>query len=134
MSAEEQVRELMAALAHAWNGQDWSGFAAYFTSDCHYVSSMGKVLSGRDQISTFLLSAVTQKRAVSLDEMSVRLPVNDAAIVMCRWTLQSEDVTGVPTGLPPRQGIFTALVVHGKSVWQIASLHNSDIQQDYPRE
>jgi uncharacterized protein (TIGR02246 family) len=134
MSADKQVRELMDALAQAWNRQDWTGFAAYFTDDCHYVSSMGKVLSGRDQISTFLLSAVTQRRAVSLDEMSVRLPVADAAVVMCRWTLQSEDVTGVPTGLPPRQGIFTALLVCRKNVWQITSLQNSDTQADFPRE
>ena len=134
MSADEkQIRELMDQLARAWNAQDWSGFAARFTADCQYVSTQGKVLSGPDQISTFLLSAVTQKRAVSLDEMSVRVPVKGTAIVLCRWTLHSEDVTGVPTGLPPRQGIFTATLVNDKGGWKITTLQNSDAQPDYPR-
>ena len=134
MSDEQQIRGLMDQLAKAWNGQDWSGFASRFTPDCHYVSSMGKVLSGRDQISTFLLSAVTQRRAVTLDEISARQPAADAAIVLCRWTLQSHDVNGTPTGLPPRQGIFTALLVKGKGEWIIAALHNTDIEPDYPKE
>ncbi|HEV2213019.1 MAG TPA: SgcJ/EcaC family oxidoreductase [Gammaproteobacteria bacterium] len=133
-SSEHDIRELMDQLARAWNAQDWTHFAGYFTADCHYVSSMGKVLSGRDQISTFLLSAVTQKRAVTLDEMSVRQPVADAALVLCRWTLQSHDVTGSPTGLPPRQGIFTATLVHDKKAWKIAALHNTDIEPDFPKE
>jgi hypothetical protein len=66
--------------------------------------------------------------------MSIRLPVKGTAIVLCRWTLQSEDVTGAPTGLPPRRGIFTATVVNDKGDWKIAALQNSDMQPDYPKE
>lgn len=135
MSADEkQIRDLMDQLARAWNAQDWPGFSARFTADCQYVSTQGKVLAGPEQISTFLLSAVAQKRAVSLDEMQVRLPAGNTGIVLCRWTLHAEDVTGVPTGLPPRQGIFTATLVNDKHGWRIVALHNSDVQPNYPRE
>jgi len=135
MSSEErEVRDLMERLARDWNAQDWTGFAARFTADCQYVSSLGKLLSGRDQISTFLLSAVTEKRAVSLDEINVRFPIKDAAIVLCYWTLRSENVTGTPTGLPPRQGIFTATVVKDRGAWKIAALQNSDRQLNFSRK
>lgn len=134
MAAEPAIHGVMEQLVRAWNAQDWAGFAARFTPDCHYVSAQGKVLSGREQISAFLLSAVTSRRAVTLDDISVRRPVADSAVVLCRWTLQSNDVDGNPTGLPPRQGLFTALLVKTAADWTITSLHNTSIEPDYPKE
>jgi uncharacterized protein (TIGR02246 family) len=127
VNAEAEIRELMGTLTRAWNAQDWPTFTACFTADSHYVSAAGKVLLGRPQIGAFLLTAGVSHTTVALEEMQVRLPAPDAAVLLYRWTLTAPEGPG-----NTRQGIFTGVAVRGAAGWKLAALHNAETLPESP--
>lgn len=93
MSAEDEIRAVLATQSTAWSHGDLDGFVASLARDVRYVTPQGLVV-GRDVLQQRYGEAFSAQNghggsamgnlAVEVDHIHV---IGDAAFVIIRWTL-----------------------------------------------
>ena len=82
-----RVEELLAALADAWNDGDADAYGALFTEDASYVTFMGEVSRGREQITDghrwlFARMPGSTMTPGTKTRRDIRFPARDTAVVV----------------------------------------------------
>lgn len=127
----EAIRALAAEFEKAWNTHDMRYFDAIVTDDIDWVNVDGGRGRGRDAIvggharvhatPKFNDSRLTVRRV----EVAALRP--DVALAHVLWWLQG-DRNNDGTTRPPRDGVFTWLIVNDGKSWRIRASHNSNRQ------
>lgn len=124
-----EVERVVNAFAEAWNHHDMERFAALFAPDAQFVNVVGMWWKGAKEIKEahqFIHATIFRNSRLTLDEISVRFPVQELAIARCRWTLEGHtDSAG--TALPVRTGILVNLLTRNDARWSIVDSQNTDI-------
>jgi ketosteroid isomerase-like protein len=118
---EQQIRDVLAAQALAWNRGDIDGFMqGYWHSDALRFASGGTVTYGWDGASRRYHEHYPDRSAMGTLEFSgldVELLAPDAAIVFGRWALQRQH--------DRPHGLFTLVLRKTAEGWKITRDHTS---------
>jgi uncharacterized protein (TIGR02246 family) len=132
VNAQDEIQATLQAtiaqLVDAWNTNDMSAFAALFTDDASYVSSIGVRLQGRQAIRDELrdnMASSSEQGRVILTDTSINLIKPDVAVVRNTWEMPH---TAGPAG--SRKGVITHVMVNDGASWRIAALQNTDVKAD----
>jgi len=129
-TAEQAARRIVDSYVSTWNAHDLEKWSGLFAPDAEYVTPLGGLQVGRDEILQSALDTHAGWFAQSVltdDFMTVRRIGDDGAVVLWRWMLvgmvNSRGVT-----VRARTGRTTLVLVREGEDWQVAAAHDADIQ------
>ncbi|SDD68224.1 SgcJ/EcaC family oxidoreductase [Glycomyces harbinensis] len=120
----EHIAARIAATVEAWAAGDGAAYAANFTADATYVTFVGTLYRGRDEIARAHQALFDKflKGSVLVDDIAdVRFLGADAAVVTSRGDVAKHG--GRPAKLSKVQ-TYT-LVREADGEWRIAAFHNT---------
>lgn len=124
---EAQVREIAARWERAWNNHDMKSLAALFTDDADFVNVGARHWKGRAEIEKE--HEVRLKQFVdsvwSTSRVGVQFLKPDVALAHIAWGLRGDkDPDGAAR--PPREGLFTWVVVLQGGQWLVRAAQNTN--------
>jgi uncharacterized protein (TIGR02246 family) len=130
----EQIKDVQARQAAAWNAHDATAYANLFTEDGDVVNVLGWWWQGRSAIQAKLSDAfawVFKDSQLNITDVQTRFIAPTVAITHVRWTL---DGAKAPPGAPapPREGIQLQVLQKVGKQWLIASFQNTNGVPEHP--
>lgn len=125
--AEAKVRSIPVQWEQAWNGHDMKALASLFTEDADFVNVGARHWKGRGQIEKEHAARLKQflDSVWSTKTVTVQFLEPDLALVHVAWALAGDkDPDG--TQRPPREGLFTWVVVSQDGNWLIRAAQNTN--------
>ena len=116
---EELIRELARRWEQAWNAHDMAAMATLVSEDADFVNVWGMHWQGRARIEQ---EHAERHRAQFKDsrwitrELRVQFLKPDVALVHLAWAMQ-----------PPREGLFTWIMLKERGKWLIRAAHNTNV-------
>jgi uncharacterized protein (TIGR02246 family) len=116
---EELIRQVAQRWEAAWNAHDMAAMAALVTDDADFVNVWGLHWHGRARIEQ---EHAERHRAQFKDtawitrEVQVQFVRSDVALVHLAWSMQ-----------PPREGLFTWIMLKEQGKWLIRAAHNTNV-------
>ncbi|WP_155369616.1 SgcJ/EcaC family oxidoreductase [Catellatospora vulcania] len=117
-----EIEQLLASIAHAWEAADADAFGRAFTDDASYVTFVGTVYRGRDDITEShraLFQAFTKGTRLAGETISVTFLGPDTAVVVGRGD------TYKGRRRPALSKIQTYTLVREPDGWRVAAFHNT---------
>lgn len=116
---EDLIRQLIQRWEEAWNSHDMAAIATLVSDDADFVNVWGMRWRGRAQIErehaerhrTQFKDSVWTTRGVRIQFLKP-----DVALVHLEWGMQ-----------PPRQGLFTWIMLKEQGKWLIRAAHNTNV-------
>jgi len=120
------IREVAAHWERAWNGHDMAALAGLFTEDADFVNVGARHWKGRKEIEAQHAARLRQfvdstwtTRAVQVQPLAPGI-----SLVHVAWALAGDrDPDGTPR--PPREGVFTWVVMEREGEWRIRAAQNT---------
>ena len=116
---EKIIHGVVEQWKQAWNRHDMSEMAALVTDDADFVNVWGMHWQGRARIEK---EHADRHRAQFKDsiwinrEVRVQFLKPDVALVHLAWGME-----------PPREGLFTWILLKAEGKWHIHAAHNTDV-------
>lgn len=129
MGDETHIRNILQALAAAWNAHDSEAFALLFAEDADFTNVRGATAHGRSGVEKFhapIFATIFKDSSLKIDKVKVRFIKTDVAAVDEWWELtgaRSSDGDEIPL----RKGLLSLLMTKQDADWVIAVMHNSDL-------
>jgi len=124
---EALIREVARRWEEAWNRHDMAAMSALVSDDADFVNVWGMHWRGRAQIErehaerhrTQFATSVWRTRALRIQFLKPAV-----ALVHLDWEMGGgRDPDGTPR--PPRQGLFTWIMLKEPGRWRIRAAHNT---------
>jgi len=131
---EPLIQQVVERWGDAWNRHDMARMAELVSDDADFVNVWGMHWHGRAEIErehaerhrTQFKDSVWTTRDVRLQFIGL-----DVALVHLRWEMASgRDPDGTPR--PPREGLFTWVMVKEPGRWRIRAAHNTNVGSPKP--
>jgi uncharacterized protein (TIGR02246 family) len=125
---ERAIRLLAQQYESGWNTHDMDLLGRMRTDDIDFVVVTGEHRKGRE---ASMAQLAEQHRTQFRDstwtneQVSVQFLRPDIALVHVDWAIKG-DRNPDDTPRPPRQGIFTWVVMKEEGVWKLRAAHNTD--------
>jgi uncharacterized protein (TIGR02246 family) len=116
---EKIIHEVVAGWKDAWNRHDMSAMARLVADDADFVNVWGMHWKGRARVEK---EHADRHRAQFKDttwitrEVQVQFLKPDVALVHVAWGME-----------PPREGLFTWILVKDGGKWLIRAAHNTNV-------
>jgi uncharacterized protein (TIGR02246 family) len=116
---EQLIHQVVADWEDAWNRHDMTAMGSLVSDDADFVNVWGMHWHGRELIEK---EHADRHRAQFKDsrwitrEVRVQFLKPDVALVHFWWAMQ-----------PPREGLFTWLLLSEQGQWRIRAAHNTNI-------
>lgn len=124
---ETDIRALAAHWESAWNKHDMKALATLFTHDADFINVGARHWKGRHEIEAQHEARLHQfsESAWTTKEVAVQFLRPDISLVHVSWMLKGDkDPDGTPR--PPREGVFTWVVVKEREAWLIRAAQNTN--------
>jgi len=125
---EQAARTIAAEWEAAWNAHDMARMARLLTDDVDWVTVAAGHLKGRlevERVHAALHETQFQASVWSNHELEVHAVKADVSLVHLRWSVRGDlDPDGSPR--PPRNGIFSWLLVEQQSAWRIRAAQGTN--------
>jgi uncharacterized protein (TIGR02246 family) len=116
------IEQLLASIAHAWETADADAYGRAFTADASYVTFVGTVYRGREDITEShraLFRAFTKGTRLAGETISTTFLGPDTAVVVGRGDTYKGDRRPAPSK------IQTYTLVREPDGWRVAAFHNT---------
>jgi ketosteroid isomerase-like protein len=140
----EDVRNVVAGFAAAWNRHDLDAFGKLFAPDADFVNVAGDLWTGRQSIQAQhaythgVIPAdspgfgeedrgyygIFRNSTLKFDQIDVRLLSKEAAVAHVKWKLLGDARTQ-----NPRRGVFMFVLTRQDVGWLIAAAQNTEISR-----
>ena len=116
---EELIRQAARRWEEAWNAHDMAAMATLVSEEADFVNVWGLHWQGRARIEK---EHADRHRGQFKDttwttrELRVQFLKPDVALVHLAWAMQ-----------PPREGLFTWVMLKERGQWQIRAAHNTNV-------
>jgi len=116
---ESLIRQAARRWEEAWNAHDMAAMATLVAEDADFVNVWGMQWQGRARIEK---EHADRHRAQFKDsvwttrELRVQFLKPDVALVHLAWAMQ-----------PPREGLFTWIMLKERGKWLIRAAHNTNV-------
>jgi uncharacterized protein (TIGR02246 family) len=127
--SNETIGQIMEGLCTAWNAGDATAYAAYFTTDCDYITFAGEHIRGRagnTAAHAALFKGILKGSKLHGQVKDWRLLNDQTILVHGTGTVQLRWQKKAPA---KRQSINTYVLVKQQEEWKIAAFHNCRIQK-----
>jgi len=125
---EQSIRQLAHQYETGWNTHDMELLGRMRTDDIDFVVVTGEHRKGR---AASMAQLAEQHRTQFRDstwtneQVSIQFLRSDVALVHIEWAMKGDrDPDDTPR--PPRQGIFTWVVIKEGGVWKLRAAHNTN--------
>jgi uncharacterized protein (TIGR02246 family) len=126
---EVAIKDVIVSLRSYWNRHDMQAFSQLFTQDADFVNVIGAWWKGRPEIRQAhedSHATMFKDSTLSILETSVRFLKPDVAVARTRWELVGM-ISPQGEMVPPRNGIWTNVLVKEDGRWAIVASQNTDI-------
>jgi uncharacterized protein (TIGR02246 family) len=116
---EDLIRQVIRRWEEAWNSHDMAAMATLVSDDADFVNVWGMHWRGRAQIER---EHAERHRAQFKDSVWITREVRiqflrpDVALVHLAWSMK-----------PPRDGLFTWIMLKEPGRWRIRAAHNTNV-------
>ena len=128
MDDEQAIRQLAQQYETGWNTHDMELLGRMRTDDIDFVVVTGEHRKGREASMAQLAEQHRTQFRDSLwtnEQVSVQFLRPDIALMHIEWAIKG-DRNPDDTPRPPRQGIFTWVVIKEGGVWKLRAAHNTN--------
>jgi uncharacterized protein (TIGR02246 family) len=126
---EDQIRQVIQRWGEAWNDHDMTAMATLVSDDADFVNVWGMHWRGRAQIEREHAErhrAQFKESVWTTREARVQFLRPDVALVHLTWSMAGgRDPDGTPR--PPREGLFTWIMLKEPGKWRIRAAHNTNV-------
>jgi uncharacterized protein (TIGR02246 family) len=125
----EASHTLVAQWQAAWNAHDMSRIAPLITADADWITVGGRHLKGAEEIETVHrhLHASTLRTSIWTNHSHDVKPLgSDTAVLHLAWSV-SDDTTPDGSTRPPRNGLFTWVLVNDGQAWRIRAAQGTNV-------
>lgn len=126
---EQAIKQIEARWQDAWNRHDMDALASLFTEDAAFIQVNGRRWDGPAEIrkNHALVHAMMFKESVWTNrDIDIRFLAPDVALIHQTWSMVG-DKNPDGTLRPPRDGIFTQVLVKRDGNWLITASQNTNI-------
>jgi uncharacterized protein (TIGR02246 family) len=116
---QELIGQVARRWEEAWNAHDMAAMATLVSEDADFVNVWGMHWQGRARIEKEHAErhrAQFKDSTWSTREVRVQFLKPDVALVHLAWTMQ-----------PPREGVFTWVMLKERGRWLIRAAHNTNV-------
>jgi uncharacterized protein (TIGR02246 family) len=125
----QAAQHICAEWQAAWNAHDMARIAPLITPDADWITVGGKHLQGAEQIESIhrTLHASTLSNSIWTNRSIDVKPLGaDTALLHLAWSVSGDtDADGSPR--PPRNGLFTWVLVLNGTEWQIRAAQGTNV-------
>ena len=128
-SEHDEIDAVLKAFVEAWNRHDAKAFSMVFTADAQFTNVAGASAIGRKAIEDFHAPRFAARFKDShqvIRRFTVKMIKSDVAAVDAWWEMTgARTESGEETGR--REGLLSFVMVKDGEQWQIAVMHNMNL-------
>ena len=121
------IRDIAGRWEQAWNSHDMAALAGLFTEDADFVNVGARHWKGREDIEAQHAARLRQfvDSTWTTKDVAIQSLAPGVSLVHVAWALEGDrDPDGTPR--PPREGVFTWVLVEREGKWQIRAAQNTN--------